>query len=296
MGSAPLVSIIITCYNQGQYLHDALNSVLMQSYTKWECIIVNDGSFDNTQEVALRWCAKDVRFAYLFQENRGVAEARNLAITKSTGKYIQFLDADDVLVRDKLSYQVSILESDNQIGIIYGSSRYFFDQKMEDLFPVHSKGMIPAVDLNKVDRHQTEVLLSRNVCTICSTLYRREVFDKIRFRNVIFEDWIFHIECSLDNFIFHFDNSIKSYSLIRMTDQSQMMAHIYDAKGQEEFRNLVSLLILERGFKSQLVDNSSELKNERSVKSVSSLFKYYFKEFIPPIFLTCLKKLSSFFS
>ena len=65
----PLVSIIVPCYNQAQYLPETLDSVLAQTYPYWECIIVNDGSPDNTEEIAKHYCEKDNRFKYLFKEN-----------------------------------------------------------------------------------------------------------------------------------------------------------------------------------------------------------------------------------
>ena len=69
----PLISVIVPCYNQAQYLDECLQSVLDQTYTDWECIIVNDGSPDNTEEIAKNWVEKDTRFIYLSKENGGFA-------------------------------------------------------------------------------------------------------------------------------------------------------------------------------------------------------------------------------
>lgn len=91
----PLVSIIVPCYNQAQYLPETLDSLLAQTYPYWECIIVNDGSPDNTEEVAKAYCEKDKRFKYLYKENGGVSSARNEGIKTSSGEYILPLDADD---------------------------------------------------------------------------------------------------------------------------------------------------------------------------------------------------------
>lgn len=65
MIDSPLISIIVPCYNQAQYLNECLNSVLVQTYKKWECLIINDGSPDNTEEIALQWTEKDSRFKYI---------------------------------------------------------------------------------------------------------------------------------------------------------------------------------------------------------------------------------------
>lgn len=106
----PLVSIIIPCYNQGEFLDKTLKSVLSQTYTNWECIIVDDGSSDNTEEIAKKWTAKDSRFTYLDKENGGVSSSRNLGIEKAKGNFIQFLDADDLLANDKIAISIDTVQ------------------------------------------------------------------------------------------------------------------------------------------------------------------------------------------
>ncbi len=91
----PLVSIIVPCNNQAQYLEESLQSILDQTYIHWECIIVNDGIPDHTETVARKWEAKDSRFIYLHKENGGVSSARSLGIEKAKSEFILTLDADD---------------------------------------------------------------------------------------------------------------------------------------------------------------------------------------------------------
>ncbi len=91
------VSIIVSCYNQAQYLDECLQSVLEQTYADWECIIVNDGSPDNTEEVAKKWVLKDKRFKYLYKENGGVSSARNAGISIAESEWVLPLDADNKL-------------------------------------------------------------------------------------------------------------------------------------------------------------------------------------------------------
>ena len=83
-----LVSVIIPCYNQGCYLSEALDSVMRQTYPNWECIIINDGSKDQTDAVAKEYCQKDSRIRYISQENSGVIAARNRAVSESSGEFI----------------------------------------------------------------------------------------------------------------------------------------------------------------------------------------------------------------
>ena len=101
MALPPLISVIVPCYNQAQYMDECLQSVLDQTYTNWECIIVNDGSPDHTEEIALQWRQKDSRFKYLKKENGGLSSARNAGIEVAKGEWIQFLDCDDKLDKNK---------------------------------------------------------------------------------------------------------------------------------------------------------------------------------------------------
>lgn len=104
------ISIIIPCFNQAQFLDEALHSVLNQTYQYWEAIIVNDGSTDNTEEVAIKWIEKDNRFRYYFKENGGLSSARNLGLEKAIGDYVQFLDSDDYLDLKKIEIQIEDLK------------------------------------------------------------------------------------------------------------------------------------------------------------------------------------------
>ena len=92
-----LVSIIIPTYNRLNSIEVALRSVLEQSYQNWECIIVNDGSTDDTDSIASKWSGSDERIVYIKQANGGVANARNNGVAKSKGEFILPLDADDYI-------------------------------------------------------------------------------------------------------------------------------------------------------------------------------------------------------
>ena len=119
------VSIIVPCFKQAHFLDEALQSVLNQTYTNWECIVVNDGSPDNTEEVAEKWCKKDNRFKYVFQKNRGLSSARNAGIKISNGKYILPLDSDDIIDDHFLEKLVPHIEKDETIAIITSYSKFF---------------------------------------------------------------------------------------------------------------------------------------------------------------------------
>jgi len=115
----PKVSVIIPTFNRANLIPVAIKSVINQTYHAFELIIVDDGSIDNTKEVvsSLR---KDERIRYIWQENQERAVARNTGITASRGEYISFLDSDDEYLPNKLTAQISVLEENPDIGIVFG--------------------------------------------------------------------------------------------------------------------------------------------------------------------------------
>lgn len=108
-----LVSIIIPCYNQGQFLEETLQSVFVQQYPYWECLLIDDGSTDETETIATHWASKDKRFRYFKRENSGVSATRNYGLQLAKGDYIQFLDADDILAEDKIERSLALIEEQN---------------------------------------------------------------------------------------------------------------------------------------------------------------------------------------
>ncbi|MDX6443613.1 MAG: hypothetical protein QOH71_687 [Blastocatellia bacterium] len=130
----PLVTIVIPSYNYGHLIGQTLESVLAQTYEHWECFVVDDGSTDNTGQVVKGYVEKDARIRYIFQKNLRAGAARNNGIRNSNGKYLQFLDADDLIEKTKLENQVAYLEQHPDVDIIYGGIRYFrTEERLADL-------------------------------------------------------------------------------------------------------------------------------------------------------------------
>lgn len=115
-----LVSIIIPCYNQGRFLADAVESVLAQSYRRVEIIVVDDGSTDNTREVAARY----PEVHYIYQHNQMQAAARNTGLTHSVGEYLVFLDADDYLCENALAVNLAYLQTHPEYAFVAGNFQY----------------------------------------------------------------------------------------------------------------------------------------------------------------------------
>ena len=117
----PVISVVVTSYNYGKFLNDALGSVKAQSFQAWECIIVDDGSDDDTPEIANAWTASDQRFKYVRQENAGLPAARNIGLSKARGRYIQILDADDTISPRKFHLQEKLLNDLPDDSLVYSS-------------------------------------------------------------------------------------------------------------------------------------------------------------------------------
>lgn len=139
---SPKISIIVPCYNQAVYLDECLQSVLEQTYQDWECIIVNDGSPDNTEKVAQKWLEKDARFQYLYKENGGLSSARNAGIKIAKGEWILPLDADDKIGSRYLD--LAQKEFNNGYTIIYCEAEKFDAENGKWILPEYSRQTLAA--------------------------------------------------------------------------------------------------------------------------------------------------------
>jgi glycosyltransferase involved in cell wall biosynthesis len=222
-----LISIIIPCYNQGQYLNDALASVLEQEYTNWECLIVNDGSPDNTKEIAAEWVRRDSRFIYLEKINGGLSSARNHGLDNAKGDYIQFLDADDTIEPGKLQAHIDELATVKEHKVItYSPSRYFNgDITKESIF---RGNVFSHAELTIYDKHadHKKMIFSRNVCVVSAPLYPVILFSEIgqydeQFPS--FEDWDLNMRAVLHGYKFHYIGYTPgARTMIRVSEQSML--------------------------------------------------------------------------
>jgi glycosyltransferase involved in cell wall biosynthesis len=182
----PLVSIIVPCYNQAQYLSEALLSVLDQTYNEWECIIVNDGSPDNTEAVAQEWLEKDTRFKYFYKENGGLSSARNAGITIAKGEFILPLDADDRIGPNYLSLAVNEFKKDAELKVVYCKAEKFGDEVGE--------WKLPEFSLKR---------LVRTNMIFCSAIYKKSDWKLVEGYdiNLLYglEDWEFWIALLKNN-------------------------------------------------------------------------------------------------
>ena len=156
-----LVSVIIPCYNQARYLGEAIESVLRQSYDNFQIIVVDDGSTDETQEVARRY----ERVECIRQENRGLAEARNAGMRASRGEYVVFLDADDRLMEKGLEAGVNALGDHPLCAFAFGHVKLIGEDG----------SALSEPEQTSIERdHYVELLRHNYIWTLGAVMYRRE--------------------------------------------------------------------------------------------------------------------------
>lgn len=128
----PLISIVVPVYNAAAYLNETIQSVIAQTYTNWELLLVDDGSTDHSATICKDFAQKDERIFYFHKPNGGQASARNLGIQKSKGTWISFLDSDDLWLPEKLADQLEEMETHNP-DFMYGLGYYYYPERAQKL-------------------------------------------------------------------------------------------------------------------------------------------------------------------
>ena len=124
------VTIVLPAYNASEYLTETINSVFSQTYKDFELLVIDDGSTDNTRDIVNDFCQRDSRIRLISQENQGVSVARNNGIKMAKGKYIAFLDSDDLWVPNKLARHVEHLQANPKLGLSFARVEFLsFDGK-----------------------------------------------------------------------------------------------------------------------------------------------------------------------
>lgn len=256
------ISIIVPCYNQSEYLAEALQSVLDQSFLDWECIIVNDGSPDDTEKIAQEWLSKDNRFKYISKENGGLCDARNVGISKAGGKYILPLDADDKLGKDYLELAFRELENDTDLQVVYCKAEKFgIENGSWDLPPYSLKA------------------LATDNMIFCSAIFRKNEWERVGGYDLKMEygleDWEFWIALlksggkviKLDYIGFYY--RIKSSSMIQQLNKSnkkkKKFEYISVKHADFMVQQLGSFMHLNHINQSQKIEFENKLKSEKFV-------------------------------
>lgn len=187
--NSPLVSIIIPCFNSEDFISECINSILDQDYTNIEIIVIDDGSTDHT----VNQLKKYENIHVVQQRNQGACVARNKGLSLSKGKYVKFLDSDDLLEPFTIGKQVQLAESLDNNTIVYGDYYLLEGNKKK-----YTNTSLP-------DGGQTELLILHDILT-STPLHRKWMLDKIngfdeRFKNG--QEWNLHIRLSSEGYFFY---------------------------------------------------------------------------------------------
>lgn len=176
----PTVSVIMPAYNAERYIEAAIRSVLCQTFTDWELVVVDDCATDGTAEIIDRLAQEDERIVFLRNEqNRGVSYTRNYAISQARGEWIAFLDSDDLWREDKLEKQLALTRRYPDGVLFYTASGFitFDDNPLDYVMPVPEK-------------FTYRQLLHRNLLSCSSVMVRRDVMAQVKMaRDDMHEDY-----------------------------------------------------------------------------------------------------------
>lgn len=281
------VSIIIPSYNRAKYLSDSLQSVLDQTHTNWECIIVDDGSSDNTKELVEKWIVKDDRFKYVYKENGGASSARNIGLHIAKGEFIQFLDSDDFMNKYKIEKQLAYFNEKIDIVIC---DFFPFDQNTGSFLRSRYRNPFPDVDNFRRDiitKWEVELSIPCHCVLFKSKLLHQYQFIDFNEYLINHEDWVFWVKLfHYSSGIYNLQESLVSYRIHNKSlcaDKEKMEEHFLLAKKSvksffEDIGDKEALkFCLE---KPEILEPKREFNLKKTIKL-----------FIPPIFLIIRKKL-----
>jgi glycosyltransferase involved in cell wall biosynthesis len=272
----PLISVIIPCYNQSHFLTDAVNSIKSQTYESWECIIVNDGSTDNTEAIAKELAKTDNRIHVISQENKGLSGARNTGVLHAKGCMIQFLDADDILEKEKIKIQSDFLTKNKDIDIVFSDARYFTrdNPNLRNVGPYAKNPNKPwIVDLWHSPGSLLEKIINHNLFPVNCPLIKKTVFDKVGLWNEeldALEDWEFWIRCVIQEVKIEYHNSNNTLALICMHSASMTQDKVRIDNADFKMRKSIGPLIKDKDIKF-----INFMKGFRYLKTINARSVYY---------------------
>ena len=257
-----------------------------QTFTDWECVIIDDGSTDNSREIALHYCTIDQRFKYHYQENMGLSKARNAGIIKSSGQYVHFLDSDDLILSYMYTEVINIFESFPEINIVYGDFSFIDKMNMEVI------NSFKPVD--KISNYLIEFFL-HNIFPVHAAVINKDFLKKVGYfdeelKSV--EDWDLWIRCAISgaNF-FHYNKVVCSYriypesmssNLNRMLEQSEkVLKKRFESVKESDYiyKNVykveqLSYLSLYLTIYLKSVQSNNEIIKKICIKKIKKILKY----------------------
>lgn len=202
MENKELVSIIMPAYNASNYIQESIDSVIAQTYSKWELIIVDDGSIDGTSEIIKRNILHESRIKLFYQENGKQGKARNLGLKNAEGEYVAFLDSDDLWMPEKLETQLEEIVRYNA-DLVFSDSYIFFDDNS-----INIKSSMNTSNDIFVGKEALDDFLFRNKIPTLTVLARKEKILSVNSfseKGVIqnAEDYHLWLKMLMDNSVFY---------------------------------------------------------------------------------------------
>lgn len=274
-----MISVIIPCYNFGHLIGETIQSVIDQTYSDWEIIVVDDGSSDNTQEVVQKFSAADRRVQYHYQDNAGPSAARNLGLKLSKGEFVHFLDADDLLQKEKYTRHLKKFEENEDLDIVYGNVRYIGNDfvktgAISKTFWGRDKEWVR--DISGNGRDILHEALKGNFAHLSTTIYRRRIVEKAGDFDITkraAEDYHFLLKCILADANILYHNDPGTFALIRWHLNNTSKSSVWILEGQKKVHEELIPVLEKIGNKNALESNlyaikGIELINNKSWKTV----------------------------
>ncbi len=174
----PSISIIVPCFNGESFIKNTLNSIKSQTFSEWECIIIDDGSTDKSKKIITDEIHGDTRFHLIAQENKGVSYARNHGIKLAKANYIFFLDADDSIPNNALSDLFHIIQSNNNIDIVIGQTLCTNGQEFKPVIFLLNEWPKNEI-LHNIDDYFIQFMVEKGTtCIAQNRLYRLDFLKK----------------------------------------------------------------------------------------------------------------------
>lgn len=269
----PILSIIIPFYNSESTLESTLGSVLSQDFQDWEAIIINDGSTDATEEIALRWVEKDKRFIYFAKQNEGLGKTRNYGIERSNGIYILPLDSDNQLTKDFAKDAIAVFEKNHEIGVVYGDAEYFGEK----------------TGLWKVGEFDFKKILACNYIDACA-IYRKKLWAEVGGYDVNMpyqgnEDWdlwlafgelnvkFYHLNKVTFRYYINKNSMIRSYTDKIILSNNEYVYEKYSKHYQKIYAEIYSL------YEKNEINYTKSLTSEKFVINLFTKMFFGFKFF-----------------
>ncbi len=272
-----LISVIIPCYNQGEYLHRAINSVLVQTYQNFEIIIIDDGSTEHSTIECFK-LINDDKIRIFHTRNNGLAAARNYGLSKANGRYIQFLDADDEIENEKFSKQLNHFAQKKDLDVSYTLFYYNYDETNKREYASYESLSM---------ENATEELLCRWFVSLSIPIhcfmFKKKVFQNSKFNCSLYgcEDWLMWCELAMKKHSFQaleYTGAIYHVHSHNMTKQYEKMFYAHALatailRGKILDKNLLKKFDLESAFRLKFIYDKLFNINSHAIRQELDLIK-----------------------